>query len=106
MPSANILVPSDITLLEEKFAIGKRRLRTLEWVGLMGMPPMLHIHYSKMDRSDMRAVLTKKYDPESKDPIVGVLKTRQEAVRKQVIAHNGMWFTGGGMAGLTWWSFR
>merc|ERR1719162_802079 len=67
---------------------------------------MWHIHYSKMDRSDMRAVLSKKYDDENISAEAGICRTRQEAVRKQAVAHNFMWGTAGTMTGLVWWSFR
>merc|ERR1719440_1201261 len=33
------------------------------------MPPMLHIQYSKMDRFDMRKVLSRKYPTDSKEPV-------------------------------------
>eukprot|EP00420_Gonyaulax_spinifera_P038102 CAMPEP_0197886032 /NCGR_PEP_ID=MMETSP1439-20131203/15815_1 /TAXON_ID=66791 /ORGANISM="Gonyaulax spinifera, Strain CCMP409" /LENGTH=53 /DNA_ID=CAMNT_0043505795 /DNA_START=67 /DNA_END=225 /DNA_ORIENTATION=+ len=52
--SANVVVPSDITVLEAKASIGRRRLGLLEWSGINLTAPMLHIHYSKMDRGDMR----------------------------------------------------
>eukprot|EP00929_Paragymnodinium_shiwhaense_P092683 TRINITY_DN5266_c0_g1_i2.p2 TRINITY_DN5266_c0_g1~~TRINITY_DN5266_c0_g1_i2.p2 ORF type:complete len:161 (+),score=41.79 TRINITY_DN5266_c0_g1_i2:87-569(+) len=105
-PSANVVVPSDITILEEKLKVGRRRLGFFESLGLMYTPPMLHIHYSKMDRGDLRAVLEKKYDPEDNSPAADIVKRRQESVRKQVIAKNWMWETAFGMTGLTWWSFR
>mmetsp|Transcript_61158 Transcript_61158/g.145667 ORF Transcript_61158/g.145667 Transcript_61158/m.145667 type:complete len:159 (-) Transcript_61158:148-624(-) len=103
---AKIVVPSDITILEEKHKIGRRRVRILEKLGMLGMAPMFHLHYSKMDPSDMRAVLMKKYDPDDKSAVVEILKTRQEAISKQVKSHNFMWGTAGLMTGLTYWSFR
>jgi len=106
MAPTNIVVPTDITVLEEKARIGKRRLSLLENLGLIGMAPMLHLHYSKMDKYDMRAVLSKKYDAESNKPEVDIVRRRQESVRKQVVAHNFMWCTAGGMTGLAWWSVR
>merc|ERR1719487_3254296 len=54
----------------------------------------------------MKAVLARKFDPESSKPIVDICRRRQESVRKQVIAHNGLWMGSGVFAGLTWWSFR
>ena len=104
--SANLVVPSDITIAEEKNKIGKRRLGLFEWTGLLGTAPMLHIHYSKLDRGDKRAVLSRKFNAEDKSPIVDVLRRRQESVRKNVVATNFMWGTAGAMTGLTWWSFR
>merc|ERR1712129_32954 len=74
--------------------------------GLMGMSPMIHFSYSKMDPGDMRAVLSRKYDVEDVSPVANILKTRQEAVRKQAVAHNFLWGTAGSMTGLVWWSFR
>ncbi|CAE8634001.1 unnamed protein product [Polarella glacialis] len=104
--SANLVVPSDITICEEKKAIGRRRLGVLEQIGLLGMAPMIHIHYSKLDTGDKRKILSRKYDPDDKSEVVMICKRRQESVRKEVVAHNFLWVTAGGMAGLTWWSFR
>eukprot|EP00448_Togula_jolla_P036568 CAMPEP_0170624854 /NCGR_PEP_ID=MMETSP0224-20130122/30452_1 /TAXON_ID=285029 /ORGANISM="Togula jolla, Strain CCCM 725" /LENGTH=162 /DNA_ID=CAMNT_0010951399 /DNA_START=71 /DNA_END=559 /DNA_ORIENTATION=+ len=104
--AANLVVPSDITILEAKNKVGKRRLRLLERTGLLFTAPMLHIHYSKMDRGDMRAVLTKRYDPEDTSELVDILKRRQASVSKQVVSKNFMWSTAGTMTGLVWWSFR
>mmetsp|Transcript_110824 Transcript_110824/g.292656 ORF Transcript_110824/g.292656 Transcript_110824/m.292656 type:complete len:162 (-) Transcript_110824:87-572(-) len=104
--AANLVVPSDITILEDKHQIGRRKLRILEWTGLLGMAPMLHLHYSKMDTGDKRAVLSKKFDKDDKSEVGMILKKRQESVRKEVVAHNFMWAGAGTMAGCTWWSFR
>lgn len=104
--SANLVVPSDITILEDKHQIGRRKLRILEWTGLLGMAPMLHLHYSKMDTGDKRAVLSKKYDADDKSEIGMILKKRQESVRKEVVAHNFLWGGAWTMTGFTWWSFR
>merc|ERR1719231_769757 len=104
--AANLVVPSDITIAEEKHRVGNRRLGLFEWTGLLCVPPMLHIHYSKLDRGDMRAILKRKFDPESKAEIVGICRARQESVRKHVVANNYMYGTAWAMTGLTWWSFR
>eukprot|EP00930_Biecheleria_cincta_P072288 TRINITY_DN5970_c0_g1_i14.p1 TRINITY_DN5970_c0_g1~~TRINITY_DN5970_c0_g1_i14.p1 ORF type:complete len:162 (+),score=33.91 TRINITY_DN5970_c0_g1_i14:69-554(+) len=105
--AASIVVPSDITLLEEKKSIGSRQLYIIEKLGLLGMAPfMIRLHYSKMDKGDCRAVLSKKYDPDDKSEEGVIVQKRQESVRKAVVATNFMWGTAGTMAGLTWWSFR
>merc|ERR1712194_78337 len=104
--AASLVVPSDITILENKLSIGKQKLGYLETFGLLGMSPMFHLTYSKMDPADMRAVLAKKYDEEDMGPQANIVKTRQEAVRKQAVAHNFLWGGSGTMAGLVWWSFR
>mmetsp|Transcript_60202 Transcript_60202/g.113622 ORF Transcript_60202/g.113622 Transcript_60202/m.113622 type:complete len:161 (-) Transcript_60202:68-550(-) len=101
-----LVVPSDITIMENKKTIGKRRLGILEMTGLLLTPPMLHLHYSKMDRSDMKAVLSKKYDEEDISDAGVICKKRQESVRKHVVATNYMWGTSGGIAFLVLWSFR
>eukprot|EP00928_Gymnodinium_smaydae_P047946 TRINITY_DN32011_c0_g1_i1.p1 TRINITY_DN32011_c0_g1~~TRINITY_DN32011_c0_g1_i1.p1 ORF type:complete len:180 (-),score=33.57 TRINITY_DN32011_c0_g1_i1:130-603(-) len=100
------VVPSDITVLEEKTKIGARRLGLLEWTGLLFQPPMLHIYSRKMDRNDMRAVLQRRFDEDSSRPSVIICRKRQESVRKHVVANNYMWGTGFGITGLTWWSVR
>mmetsp|Transcript_133508 Transcript_133508/g.259956 ORF Transcript_133508/g.259956 Transcript_133508/m.259956 type:complete len:163 (-) Transcript_133508:90-578(-) len=106
MAKANIVVPSDITLVENKLRVGRRRLGMFEWTGLMLTPPMLHIHYSKLDRGDMRAILTKKYDAEDSSEMKQIVQRRQESVSKHVVSTNFMWAGGGAFAGAVWWSFR
>eukprot|EP00811_Abedinium_folium_P012034 NODE_21150_length_766_cov_6.643192.p2 GENE.NODE_21150_length_766_cov_6.643192~~NODE_21150_length_766_cov_6.643192.p2 ORF type:complete len:171 (+),score=63.67 NODE_21150_length_766_cov_6.643192:86-598(+) len=101
-----VVVPSDITLLEEKHSIGIRRLGLFEHTGLLGIVPMWHVHYSKNDVSDMRKVLRRKYDPDDSSAVVDILKARQEAIRRQVQAHNGNYIGAFGMSSLVWWSFR
>merc|ERR1712183_672863 len=54
----------------------------------------------------MRAVLSKKFDPEDKSEVVSILRKRQEAVSKRVVGQNFLWAGGWTFAGLTWWSFR
>merc|ERR1719230_2111576 len=104
--SATLVMPSDIAICEEKCSIGKRKLSLLEWTGLFCKPWMLHMHYSKLDQTDMRAILKKKYDPEDKKPEAHVCMRRQEAVSRYVQSYNYMWGTAWTMTGLTWWSFR
>mmetsp|Transcript_90492 Transcript_90492/g.216030 ORF Transcript_90492/g.216030 Transcript_90492/m.216030 type:complete len:158 (-) Transcript_90492:74-547(-) len=104
--AASLVVPSDIAIVEQKKSIGTRKLKPWEITGLWGMAPMLHLHYSKLDRGDKRAILAKKYDPDDASEANKLCVRRQEAVRKEVVATNIMWDTAIGMAGLTWWSFR
>lgn len=104
--AANLVVPSDITVVEEKKTVGKRSLKPWEVTGLMGMAPMLHLHYSKLDRGDKRKILSRKYDTDDTSDANKLCIRRQEAVRKEVVATNFMWDTALVMAGLTWWSFR
>mmetsp|Transcript_114166 Transcript_114166/g.180252 ORF Transcript_114166/g.180252 Transcript_114166/m.180252 type:complete len:160 (-) Transcript_114166:176-655(-) len=101
-----VVVPSDISLLENKMSIGRRKLRILERTGLALTAPMLHIHYSKIDGNDMKAVLQKKYDPEDKSETATVCKKRQESIRKRVVCTNYMWGIAGASAGMVTWSFR
>merc|ERR1719254_93890 len=70
------------------------------------MAPMFHLAYSKMDPSDMRAVLSKQYDEDDNGPQANIVKTRQAAVSRQAVAHNFLWGVSGTMTGLVWWSFR
>merc|ERR1719329_1975700 len=101
-----VVVPTDVTVLEEKHKIGRRRLRIFESTGLLCIPPMFHIHYSKMDRGDKRAVLSKKYDPEDNSPVVDILKRRQASLSKEVVSKNFLWGGGWAFAGMSYWSFR
>merc|ERR1711988_1497379 len=54
----------------------------------------------------MRAVLSKKYDPEDKSEAAVVCKKRQEAIRKSVVSQNYMWGAAFGSATMVVWSFR
>eukprot|EP00420_Gonyaulax_spinifera_P034641 CAMPEP_0197872508 /NCGR_PEP_ID=MMETSP1439-20131203/2606_1 /TAXON_ID=66791 /ORGANISM="Gonyaulax spinifera, Strain CCMP409" /LENGTH=43 /DNA_ID= /DNA_START= /DNA_END= /DNA_ORIENTATION= len=42
--SANLVVPSDVAVLEAKTSIGRRRLGLFEWTGINLTAPMFHIH--------------------------------------------------------------
>jgi len=104
---AAVVVPSDITILEEKKKIGNRKLTWLESFGLMGMAPfMLHLHYSKLDKSDKRAILSRKFDADDKSEESAICKKRQAAISREVMSTIFMWDTAFLMSGLTWWSFR
>ncbi|CBZ55432.1 conserved hypothetical protein [Neospora caninum Liverpool] len=86
-----LVVPSDISLLEEKQTVGRRRLTVLERLGLMTMAPMVHWNYTKNDKHDMRQVLQRQYDLSRSDPATDIVVRRQESIRKRVVAHNGVW---------------
>jgi len=89
--SGKLVVPSDITILEEKYSVGPRRVRLMEHIGLLGIAPMWHLRYSKNNKTEMKAILSRRYPKGSNDPVVIMLKDRQESVRKQAIAHSGLW---------------
>ncbi|KAF4674432.1 hypothetical protein FOL46_004994 [Perkinsus olseni] len=90
MSSSLLVVPSDITIIEEKNKIAKRRVRTLEKTGLALMFPIFHWRYSKLDKHDMYNILRRKFDPSASDPAIDVCRRRQESVRRRVIAQNGL----------------
>eukprot|EP00918_Siedleckia_nematoides_P068581 GHVU01149430.1.p1 GENE.GHVU01149430.1~~GHVU01149430.1.p1 ORF type:complete len:165 (-),score=17.20 GHVU01149430.1:201-695(-) len=103
---SKLLVPSDVTVLEERLSTGKRPLTFLERTGLMLTPPMWHFRYTKNDKNDMRRILSKSYDVTSTDPVVGVLLARQKAVHRKVVATNGT-FDGAVLStGAVWYSLR
>merc|ERR1712014_472373 len=83
--SAKLVVPSDIAVCEQKCKIGERTLKLSEWTGLLGVPPMWHIRYSKLDRKDMRAILKNKFDPEDKRAAAEICMRRQDSVSKYVV---------------------
>jgi hypothetical protein len=103
---AHLLVPSDITVLENKLRIKGRKISMMEKIGLWTIPPMWHISYSKMDRKDMYKVLRNKFDGNASDPAVKICIARQEAVSRQVCAHPFLFIGGAIGAGLPYWSFR
>ncbi|KAF4755034.1 hypothetical protein FOZ63_001207 [Perkinsus olseni] len=106
MSSSLLVVPSDITIIEEKNKIAKRRIRTLEKTGLALMFPIFHWRYSKLGKHDMYNILRRKFDPSASDPAIDVCRRRQESVRRRVIAQNGL--VPGLLLGvsLPWWSLR
>ena len=101
-----VLVPSDITVVEEKNKMCKRRVRFWEKVGLLGTLPMWHLRYSKLDKHDKHAILRRKFNADSSDPATLLCLRRQESVRKEVVAHNFVWAGLGVSTGLAAWSLR
>lgn len=102
--SAYLIVPSDITVLENKMCNGKRGLSFMESVGLMGIFPLYHNSFSKLSRSEMKDVLTKKYTADG--PEAEICKTRQAAVSRQVCSHVHNYVCAGTMGFATFWSLR
>lgn len=103
---AHLLVPSDITVLENKLRIKGRKVTMMEKIGLWSFPPMIHFSYSKMDGRDMYHVLRNTFDPNASDPAVKLCIARQNAVSRKVKAHPFL-FIGGFIGGaLPYWSFR
>jgi len=86
-----LVVPSDVSILEDRYSSGVRRLTVMERLGLFLTPPMFHFRYTKNDRNDLRRILSRKFDPASNEPIVDILIKRQKSVRSKVIAQNGLW---------------
>jgi hypothetical protein len=72
----------------------------------MGMLPVWHLRYSKMDPTDKREILRRKYDPMASSPTLTLLRLRQESVRKEVVAHNFVWAGMWSAIGASWWSLR
>jgi hypothetical protein len=103
---AHLLVPSDITVLENKLRIKGRKLSLMETVGLWTFAPMIHFSYSKMDSRDMYHILRNKFDTNASDPAVKICIARQNAVSRKVVAHPFLFVGGAIGAGLPWWSFR
>eukprot|EP00919_Chromeraceae_sp_WS-2016_P059643 GHVR01141709.1.p1 GENE.GHVR01141709.1~~GHVR01141709.1.p1 ORF type:complete len:160 (-),score=11.68 GHVR01141709.1:183-662(-) len=101
-----LVVPSDVTILENKHSIGVRNLSFLESIGLMCMPSIYHCRYSKIDKHDMRKVLQKQYPGRSDDPVVEILKTRQNSISKKAISHNGWLFGMTAASFFSYFSFR
>lgn len=100
-----LIVPSDITVLENKICTGTRSLGFLERAGLAGIFPLYHNSFSKLSKHEMRAVLTKKY-PNDHSCEADLCKARQDAVHRQVVAHNGFWAGALGFGAGTGWSLR
>jgi len=104
--SGKLIVPTDITVMEESLTHGKRRIRPLERIGLMCVPPIWHVRYNKMDSKDLRAVLRRKYDPNNLTEENALVIARQESVRKRVAAEPFMWGTVAVACVIPFWSFR
>lgn len=101
-----LVVPSDITLAEEAYSKGPRRVRLLERWGLFCTTPMYHVRYTKNDKNDMRKVLSRKFDAASTDPVVDVLRARQNSIKKKVVSKGIMWEVVDITTLATWYSFR
>eukprot|EP00922_Rhytidocystis_sp_ex-Travisia-forbesii_P025188 GHVS01036986.1.p1 GENE.GHVS01036986.1~~GHVS01036986.1.p1 ORF type:complete len:159 (+),score=8.92 GHVS01036986.1:102-578(+) len=104
--AGSLLVPSDIALLENRFSVGPRNLSLFERIGLMTMAPMYHFNYTKNDKDDIRAVLSKQYDNSSQSDVVEILRCRQESLSKKARAHNGLWVGTTFATGMVWYSLR
>jgi len=101
-----LVVPSDVTILEDRYSIGQRRLTVMERLGLFLTPPMFHFRYTKNDHKDYRKVLSRQYPTNSKDPIVELLVKRQKSIHSRVVAQNGLWDGAIAAAGLVAYSLR
>lgn len=101
-----LIVPSDITVLENKQKVGRQRLPFWDSVGMAGMFPLYHRNFTKLNRAEMRSVLTKRYKSDDNSEETAICKARQESVSKQVKAHIGFWAGFGSFGGMTFWSFR
>lgn len=102
------IVPSKITLLEEKYSSGTRKLSIWEKTGLALSPPILRLNaYSKHSTTDLQNILERKYElenimkqaPNTKTAlhIADILLNRQESVKSTVLRRNFMW--GGALLG-------
>merc|ERR1712194_133295 len=100
-----LVVPSDITVLENKMKLGKRIPGTLEWLGCMLTPMCWHIRYSKMSGSEMLQALSKRYDGGS-TPESEICVARQKAVGRQAVATVGAWTGMLSTGAMTFWSMR
>lgn len=103
-----LVVPSDITVLENKLASNSARaLSWAEWAGLKFSLPLYHSSYTKMGPAEMKSVLTKTYIPGANmTPGMEICIARQKAVSRQAAAGVYWW---GGLASFTagtFWSFR
>ena len=104
--AANLVAPSDVTTKENKFKIAERSLGFFECIGLLGISPMLHIHYSKMSQKSMRAVVNQHYPAEVISNDLDICLKHQESVHKFVVSNNYMWGMAFTMTGFTWCSLR
>ncbi|CTQ41002.1 hypothetical protein BMR1_03g02015 [Babesia microti strain RI] len=99
------VVPSPVTVSEAKYTIGTRKLTILEKLGLLTIPNRIQFRYIRNTAQDIRNVLSKEYPeiPVSKthapspaargsfdQAVVDVLRARQESIRKEVVARNGL----------------
>jgi len=101
-----LVVPSDITVLEDKTKVGRRNMGLLERIGLMLTFPVYHANYTKLDKGEIKSVLTKKYDKNIRSEANEICMARQAAVSRQVKAHIGWWAGGVGSGLGVFWSFR
>lgn len=103
---AYVVVPSDVTVMENKYRVGRKALGWFERIGVYTMAPVYHNNYTKMSGDDMRAVLQRKFDKTSNTPEVELCIARQQAVSRQARSHVGFWAGAGAFGGLSFWSLR
>ncbi|CEM08055.1 unnamed protein product [Vitrella brassicaformis CCMP3155] len=102
-----LVVPSDITVAEEKTSLGVRKLTRMEHLGLLLYPPTLHFNYTKPDKSDMYKVLTKRFSQDKVRPYIAeICATRQESISKQVQCMVYLWLGTAVTTVGTWYSLR
>eukprot|EP00388_Colpodella_angusta_P001011 GDKJ01003390.1.p1 GENE.GDKJ01003390.1~~GDKJ01003390.1.p1 ORF type:complete len:172 (+),score=42.35 GDKJ01003390.1:1-516(+) len=104
--SVNLVVPTDVTVCEAKYSTGTRSLTFAERLGLMGIAPMYHFRYTKLDKHDMRSILEREYPTDDTSAVVDILKRRQMSVHRHVVAHNGLWAGLVGFTGVAAFSLR
>ncbi|KAK2195418.1 hypothetical protein BdWA1_003094 [Babesia duncani] len=100
-----VVVPSDITLCENLYSTGTRKLTFMENLGLFLTPNPIRFRYTKNGRDELRAILSKSYG-EHDDTVTEILKSRQESVSKMVKAKTFNLFGGAGLGLLTLYSLR
>lgn len=92
-----VVVPSDVTICENLYSVGPRKLTFAERLGLLLTPNPIRLNYTKNDRHELESVLSKGYLNEP-DPITDILLLRQKSISKEV---SSKVFGFGGFVSLT-----
>eukprot|EP01057_Protomagalhaensia_wolfi_P001809 Protomagalhaensia_wolfi_Nauph_80__1808@NODE_2129_length_1204_cov_63_062661_g1665_i0_p1_GENE_NODE_2129_length_1204_cov_63_062661_g1665_i0NODE_2129_length_1204_cov_63_062661_g1665_i0_p1_ORF_typecomplete_len184_score34_67_NODE_2129_length_1204_cov_63_062661_g1665_i06521164 len=107
-----IIVPSDVTLVERKLSTGWRKPSLLESLGLATVFPLYRRNWVRNNRKDLKAILTRTYDePDATTPsadreLLEIVLNRQRHVRRMIICR-AAGLMGAVVAPLgTWYSFR
>ena len=88
-----LVVPSDISLLENKYTLSRRELSLAERLSLLALPPVLKLGFNQHDKHSFKRILSRSYGiPEengtdSDQLIVDILERRQSSVRRRVFSN-------------------
>eukprot|EP01053_Blabericola_migrator_P003429 Blabericola_migrator_1__3428@NODE_2009_length_3428_cov_249_755727_g1275_i0_p2_GENE_NODE_2009_length_3428_cov_249_755727_g1275_i0NODE_2009_length_3428_cov_249_755727_g1275_i0_p2_ORF_typecomplete_len173_score27_99_NODE_2009_length_3428_cov_249_755727_g1275_i029547 len=106
-----VIVPSDVALVEQKLRSGARKLTVLERLGLATVFPVFRRNWTKNDRRDLRAILSKSYEETGavdaeRQQLLEIVQTRQKQVHRMMVTRAAGLIGAVLVPAGTWYSFR